>query len=139
MDATITNLGATSPDDDVFLCGPRISLEAGDSVVWSDVALADLDADVQLKGLIAAGKVSVSVALVATDAAVPLVGSLSPQKLPRYTFVTLPAGANAVDGQLAFCTNGRKVGEGPGAGTGVPVYFDGADWRVYSTDAAAAA
>ena len=53
--------------------------------------------------------------------------------LNRYTVVKLPAGT---EGRIAFATNGRKVGEGPGAGTGVPVYFSNGFWRVFSTDAA---
>lgn len=50
----------------------------------------------------------------------------------NYTVATLPAGK---EGQMAFATNGRKVGEGVGNGTGVPVYFSTGKWRVYSTDA----
>ena len=138
MDATITNLGTSSPDDDIFLSGPKVSLAAGASMVWSDLTVGDLDDATWLKGLIAAGKVSVSVALTAADAAVALVGSLSPSKLQRYAFASLASGANAVDGQLAFCTNGRKVGEGGGSGTGGPVYYDGGSWRVFATDAAVA-
>lgn len=52
--------------------------------------------------------------------------------LPKYTVVTLPVGA---EGYLAYATNGRKVGEGAGNGTGVPVYFSNTQWRVFSTDA----
>jgi len=33
-----------------------------------------------------------------------------------------------------WALNGRKVGEGPGSGTGVPVYWSGSDWLVFSTD-----
>lgn len=138
MEATITNLGTTSPDDDVFLCGPKISLAAGESIVWSGLTVADLDADQQLKGLQLAGKVSVAIDLEESDRAVATRGSLAPHKLPRFTFAQLPAAPDALDGMVAFCTNGRKVGEGGGAGTGVPVYFDGASWRVYATDAAVA-
>lgn len=138
MDATITNLGTSSPEDDVFISGPRISLAAGASMVWTGLTAADLDGAAQLKGLVAAGKVSVSIALTSADATVPLVGSFSPSKLQRYTFAQLPSGSDAVDGQVAFCTNGRKVGEGAAAGTGVPVYRDGGSWRVYATDAAVA-
>jgi hypothetical protein len=50
---------------------------------------------------------------------------------PQYTFATLPSG---VEGQISYVTNGRKVGEGVGVGTGVPVYFSNGLWRVYSTD-----
>jgi hypothetical protein len=52
---------------------------------------------------------------------------------PGYTVATLPSGS---EGQQTYATNGRKVGEGSGSGTGVPVYFSNGQWRVYSTDAA---
>jgi hypothetical protein len=47
-------------------------------------------------------------------------------------YVSLPG---ALNGAMLYCTNGRKVGEGPGAGTGVPVYYSNGAWRVFSTDA----
>lgn len=52
----------------------------------------------------------------------------------RYTVATLPA--TPTNNPLAYATNGRKVGEGSGAGTGVPVYYSNGAWRVFSTDAA---
>lgn len=54
------------------------------------------------------------------------------QVLPAYTVSLLPTG---IVGMLAYATNGRKVGEGSGSGTGVPVYFSASHWRVFSTDA----
>jgi hypothetical protein len=39
------------------------------------------------------------------------------------------------EGAGGFATNGRKIGEGPGSGTGVPVYFSAGALRVESTDA----
>jgi hypothetical protein len=39
------------------------------------------------------------------------------------------------EGASGFATNGRKIGEGPAAGTGVPVYFSAGSLRVESTDA----
>jgi hypothetical protein len=39
-----------------------------------------------------------------------------------YTFAALPATAGT--GTMAYCTNGRKPGEGAGAGTGVPVWYN---------------
>jgi hypothetical protein len=53
--------------------------------------------------------------------------------LGSFTVATLPN--NPIVSQQAYATNGRKVGEGVGLGTGVPVYFSGGAWRVYSTDA----
>ena len=59
--------------------------------------------------------------------------------LTSYAFVNLPTTSTyAYEGSMAYCTNGRKVGEGAGAGTGVPVYFSNSAWRVFSTDAAVA-
>lgn len=49
-----------------------------------------------------------------------------------YTRANLPA---ARVGAIAWCSDGRKVGEGPGAGTGVPVYCTPGNWRTFSTDA----
>jgi len=46
---------------------------------------------------------------------------------PRSTVANMPAA-----GQVArfwFATDGRKTGEGPGAGTGVLCYDDTAQWR----------
>jgi hypothetical protein len=51
---------------------------------------------------------------------------------PQFTVANLPAGT---EGAIAYATNGRKVGQGAGSGTGVPVYFSSTLWRVYSTDA----
>ncbi|SAK93970.1 hypothetical protein AWB80_06898 [Caballeronia pedi] len=56
-----------------------------------------------------------------------------PGDLGIFTVAKLPN--NPFPGQSAFATNGRKVGEGVGSGTGVPVYFSGGAWRVRSTDA----
>lgn len=39
-----------------------------------------------------------------------------------------------VEGHRAFATNGRKSGEGAGAGTGQPVYRNGTNWRVFRDD-----
>lgn len=47
-------------------------------------------------------------------------------------FVDLPTPGEP--GRLRFVTNGRKVGEGIGAGTGVPAYDDGVAWRRTSDD-----
>lgn len=59
-----------------------------------------------------------------------------PPTLPSYTVAGLPAGAVA---RVAFATDGRKNGEGAGAGTGVMVFHDGAAWRACDTGATVAA
>jgi len=59
---------------------------------------------------------------------------LAAAALMTYTVAGLPASPG--EGAIAFATNGRKVGEGAGSGTGVPVYFSNASWRTYSGDAA---
>lgn len=59
--------------------------------------------------------------------------------LPQYTVANLPA--SALEGDVAYATNGLKAFETTGNGTGVPVYFSqsnpsiGGLWRVFSTDA----
>ena len=47
-------------------------------------------------------------------------------------FAQLPAAGQP--GRLVFVTNGRKVGEGAGNGTGVPAYDDGTNWYRTSDD-----
>lgn len=48
-----------------------------------------------------------------------------------FTVVQLPAANSYAAGSTAFASNGRKAGEGPGAGTGVPIWTDGAKWRTF--------
>jgi hypothetical protein len=55
-----------------------------------------------------------------------------PVELKSYTVAGLPTGAA---GRTAYASNGRKAGEGAGAGTGVPVYHDGTAWRRYYDNA----
>jgi hypothetical protein len=50
-----------------------------------------------------------------------------------YTFSGLPA--SATEGTEVWVSNGRKIGEGPGLGTGVEAYWSVGAWRVKSTDA----
>ncbi len=47
-------------------------------------------------------------------------------------FASLPAAGQT--GRLLFVTNGRKLGEGAGAGTGVLAYDDGVAWRRTADD-----
>jgi len=53
------------------------------------------------------------------------------------TVAALPAAGQA--GRLLFASDGRKVGEGVGAGTGVLVYDDGVAWRRTADDSTVAA
>lgn len=57
------------------------------------------------------------------------------QAFPPYTVAALPATAGT--GVNAFATNGRKPPEGPGAGTGVPVFWNPAtnQWFSYLSGA----
>lgn len=61
-----------------------------------------------------------------------------PVRVGYYTVAGLPA-ATYSSGLVAFASNGRKVGEGAGAGTGVLVVSDGTVWRRLSDDTAVAA
>lgn len=59
--------------------------------------------------------------------------------IPAFTFANLPA-TGLANGTtyltIAFCSNGRKGGEGAGVGTGVPVYWNAASaqWLKFSDD-----
>jgi hypothetical protein len=58
-----------------------------------------------------------------------------PMSTGQFTVANLPAG---VEGQMLYATNGLKVGELTGSGTGVPVYYSangpaGAGWYVLSS------
>lgn len=64
------------------------------------------------------------------------VSGVATMTLDSYTVSGLPTGAA---GMIAFASNGRKNGEGGGAGTGVLVFFDGTAWRACDTGATAAA
>ncbi len=48
------------------------------------------------------------------------------------TVAVLPTAGQT--GRLRFATDGRKIGEGIGAGTGVLAYDDGVAWRRTSDD-----
>ena len=50
-------------------------------------------------------------------------------RIGRYTVATLPTPGTTA--RCAFASNGRKLGQAAGAGTGVPVWDDGAAWRTY--------
>ncbi len=56
--------------------------------------------------------------------------------IPAVLFANLPAAGQA--GRLRFVTDGRKIGEGVGAGTGVLTYDDGVAFRRSSDDSTVA-
>lgn len=56
--------------------------------------------------------------------------------IPSFTVAGLPGGSSI---RIAFASNGRKNGEGAGAGTGVLVFHDGTAWRACDTGATVAA
>lgn len=59
-----------------------------------------------------------------------------PLLVKSYTVATLPTGTAAC---VAYASNGRKAGEGVGAGTGVLVFKDGTNWIACDTGATVAA
>ena len=54
-----------------------------------------------------------------------------------YPVASLPA--TAFNGALAFASNGRKVGEAAGSGTGIAVAYSNGAWRRLSDDSVVAA
>lgn len=51
-------------------------------------------------------------------------GLIISPNLPTFTVASLPS--TATNGEIAFASNGRKSGEGGGAGTGIVVFWNGA-------------
>lgn len=60
-----------------------------------------------------------------------LAEDLNSVSFPSYTVSQLASVTNLAS---AFASNGRKVGEGAGSGTGVPVYYSLGQWRTFSND-----
>lgn len=60
-------------------------------------------------------------------------------ELISFTVARLPQIPKPTNGSIAYASNGRKQGEGVGAGTGVPVYYSAGFWRRYSDDTAVTA
>lgn len=56
--------------------------------------------------------------------------------LQALVFASLPVAGQP--GRFVFVTDGRKLGEGGGAGTGTPAYDDGVAWRRTSDDSTVA-
>jgi len=56
------------------------------------------------------------------------------RNLQQFTVAALPSSPTPLEGAIAFATNGRKQGEGLGAGTGVACYFSNLRWRRFSDD-----
>lgn len=58
--------------------------------------------------------------------------------LGSFTVANLPT-SSVPEGSIAYASNGRKAGEGAGAGTGVQVFRDATAWRACDTGATVAA
>jgi len=54
-----------------------------------------------------------------------------------YTVANLPS--EKAEGDIVYASNGRKAGQSAGNGTGVLVFYDGAQWIAADTGATAAA
>jgi hypothetical protein len=134
MDAAITNNGATAK----FIPGPNFNLDAGETKTWSDIILTDLDSNNVIKAGVIAGILAVSMTPGPNDAALATQGAMGLDGLAVYAFAALPTGFN---GRMVFVTDGRKGGEGAGAGTGLPAYYDAtaAAWLNFHDNAATAA
>lgn len=61
----------------------------------------------------------------------------SPFELATFTVAGLPTSPRS--GSIAFASNGRKGGEGVGAGTGVTAVYSNGAWRRLSDETAVAA
>ncbi|MEL5392882.1 endosialidase catalytic beta-propeller domain-containing protein [Serratia nevei] len=59
--------------------------------------------------------------------------------VPNKTTNVAGLGVGTDAARYAYATDGRRAGEAGGSGTGVPVYWDGAAWRVYYDNSVVAA
>jgi hypothetical protein len=126
--AILINAGAAN-----VLIGPNLSTGANNYVFSSSS-----EPTVIVQG----GAASSGVALNAANRAVDVVNlsnnnvvtQQTATALSSYTVANLPTSGIAAS-QLAYASNGRKNGEGAGAGTGVMVFRDGTAWRACNTGA----
>ena len=65
------------------------------------------------------------------DAATGRTTFAGPIKPGAYTVATLPSASTSGAGSICYASNARKSGEGVGAGSGIPVWSDGTNWRTY--------
>ena len=108
---------------------PNLALPSGGELAWNaDSGISRLGAASLAVGNGAAGDKSGQVAC-----AVRLNTGFTVALLPS------TAATGMVGGAVAYATDGLKVGETTGNGTGVPVYYSNGHWRVYSTDLTVAA
>lgn len=63
----------------------------------------------------------------------------SPIKSVKALVAGLPSPVTAGQGTIHYATNGRKAGEGAGAGTGCPVHSNGTEWLTFYDNTAIAA
>jgi hypothetical protein len=138
MDATITNLGSVSPDDDLFLTLGRVELKAGESVVIPDIGLEDLDSDPLLSQQVLDGLISVAISEDAVDVATATTGRIKTGLFPSYTVAELAA-LTGVNGRYAYASDGRTGAETAGNGTGCPVIYSNGEWRRFEDMAIVAA
>jgi hypothetical protein len=129
---------------------PLPNLSAGDPVVdaagrptrYFQALINTLVAALNIAGPLAAGAVPSSRGVVAAGG-LQGGGTLGDEVgLSLYSTVTtvaaLPTTGNSV-GDFAYAADGRKPGESAGAGTGVPVWWDGAHWYAVCSGAVVAA
>jgi hypothetical protein len=56
--------------------------------------------------------------------------------MPVYTVAELALLPQSQVAEMAFASDGCKISESTGSGTGVAVYYDGVDWRAVDSGAA---
>lgn len=128
MDAAITN----NTTAQLFIPGPNIELAAGETKTWPNITLDALDGNEVIKAGLVSGDLSVTMTPDTIDAAQAdgsgRVGLTDPSVLPSYTVAELALLA-AVNGKMAYASDGRAGAEGAGLGTGTPVVYTNGQWR----------
>jgi hypothetical protein len=122
----------TAPDEAIAVLQPTLSDAIAAAQLSATQAAAAATAAMAAEAIVNNSEtVALSAAASATASAASAAAFVAGAGIST-TVSLLPAGT---EGLRAFATNGRKISEGPGSGSGVPVYYSAGFWRATSTDA----
>jgi hypothetical protein len=125
----------TSPDTAIAVLQPTLTdAIAAAQMYATQVAAAQAIVLAAQAGVNAAETAALSAAASALSAASAAAAAAGGGGIST-TVAALNALPGLIEGLPGWATNGRKIGEGPGSGTGVAVRYSLGSWRCVSTDA----
>ncbi len=121
----------TAPDANAAVLTPTLS----DAIAAAQNYLAQiLVAQTQIMNIETIVNAAETVALAAAASAQASANAAAASASGSGVSTTVALLGAGTEGARAFATNGRKIGESVGNGSGVPVYFSTGVWRVVSSD-----